>query len=143
MDICCILQKWRLLHDVSLGLNEDNVQHVNEVLHNQDHFLEFLLGTQGKGEMVGKGYEIFADTSFDVGEDIRVVVIFGDLYVFLSIVDDLFGEIVMQTREEMVGNNEPTAWLQNGLKLFYCWFYQLLLVLMQFFAIVQRIDHDR
>lgn len=109
MDICCILQKGRLLHDVSLGLNEDNVQHVNEVLHNQDHFLEFLLGTQGKGEMVGKGYEIFADTSFDVGEDIRVVVIFGDLNVFLSIVDDLFGEIVMQTREEMISHNEPTA----------------------------------
>lgn len=59
--------------------------------------------------MVGKGYEIFADTPFDEGKDICVIVIFGDLYVFLSVVDDLLGEVVVQTREEMISNNEPTS----------------------------------
>lgn len=109
MDVCCVLQEGRLLHDVSLGLNEDNVQHINEVFHNEDHLLELLLGTQGKGKMIGKGDEIFADASFDIGKDVGVVMIFGDFYVFLSIIDDLLGKIVMKTKEEMISNDEPTA----------------------------------
>lgn len=38
--------------------------------------------------MVSKGYEILADASFNIGKNIGVVMIFGDFYVFLSIVDD-------------------------------------------------------
>lgn len=109
VDARGVLQEGRLLHDVPLGLNEDNVEHINEVFDHEEHFLKLLLGTQGKGEVVGKGNEILADAALDEGEDVCVVVIFGDLYIFLSVVDDLLGEVVMQTRQEMVGNDEPAA----------------------------------
>lgn len=65
--------------------------------------------------------------------------VFGDFYIFLSVLNDFFGQIVLQTGEEMEGHNEPASRLIILLKLAHSALNQLLLKFVEFFAAIERI----
>ncbi len=66
--------------------------------------------------------------------------ILGDFYIFLSVFDDLLGQVVVKTGQEMKGNNEPTPRFTRFLELTHRALNQLLLKLMQFLGAVKRIS---
>lgn len=61
--------------------------------------------------------------------------VFGDLYIFLGIFDDLLAQIVMETAQEVVGSHKPAARLLNYNQFFDCRFDEGLFVLVEFLGI--------
>lgn len=69
--------------------------------------------------MIGSCHIVFAYTILDLVKQIRVVMVFGDLYVLLGILDHLLGQIVEQTCEKMMGRDKPASWLSYSCELLH------------------------
>jgi hypothetical protein len=89
-----ISQKGWFFHDPSSIINKHSIQNINKVLNKRELLLKFHNSSQILTEMVSSRNIIFAYTIFNLSKQICIVVIFGDLYIFLSILDHLLSQIV-------------------------------------------------
>lgn len=60
-------------------------------------------------EVVGSSDRIAADACLYISKKVSVVMVLGYIDIFLSVLDNLLGEVVMETVEEVMGGNEPAA----------------------------------
>ena len=98
MDRDIVFQERRLLHDSPSIVDKDDVESINEVLDKRKLKFKGRTISQFLTEEVSSRDQIIRDTSFDDGKKIDIVMILRNFNIFLSILNNFFSKIIMETR---------------------------------------------